>query len=146
MGQYRQKTYAVSLEASGGADTDRVWDVPTSEPLRQISVIISSKGETLAAGNLDWDVLYGGKWAGTPYAAGSSHSGGVSQGSGAIAGGAEVLATVYNSTGFIPVNSPAMPVSVDNQGFPVVVELTNNKAVPITVYVTFLSETINTNV
>ena len=146
MGQFRQITRTVSLAALGGADTIRVWDVPTGCPLRQMSIIVSSRGETLAAGNLDWDVVYGGKWAGAPYAVASTHSGGVSQGSGAIAGAAEVLGTVYNSTGFIPVNSPTLPVTTDSAGFPVVVELKNNKAVPIIVYVTFLSETINTNV
>ena len=146
MGQYRQITKTLELEAAGGADTKRVWDVPTSMPLRQISVILSTKGETTAAGNLDWDVLYGGKWAGTPYAETSTHSGGVSQGSGAIAGGTEVLETAYNSTGFIPVNSPQMPVTTDNNGFPVVVELKNNKAVAVTVHITFISETISSNV
>jgi len=147
MGQYRQVTRTVVLDASGGAnDTLRVWDVPTGTPLRQISIILSTRGTVTAAGNLDWDVIYGGKWQGTPYDLNSTHLGGVSQSNGSIAGGAEVLGTIFDSTGFIPANSPVLPVSVDNNGFPVVVELTNNKATALTVYVTFVSETINTNV
>ncbi len=148
MGQYNQITKTLTLDATGGAnDTLRTWDVPIGVPLRQISVVLSTRGLVTAAGNLAWDVLYGGLWAGTPYAyATATHSGGVSQGSGVIAGGAEVLGTVYNSTGFIPVNSPTLPITTDNYGFPVVVELTNHKAVPLTVHVTFISETISTNV
>lgn len=147
MGQYRQHTKTITLEASGGTDTLRTWDVPTSMPIQHTTIILSTKGEVTAAGNLDWDVLYGGKWSGTPYDySTATHTGGVSQASGAIAGGAEVLSVIHNSSALVPINSPAVPVSVDKQGFPIVVELTNNKATPLTVYVTFITETISTNV
>ena len=149
MGQYRQHTKKLVLGATGTAtDTLRTWDVPTSMPLQQLTIILSTKGETTAAGDLDWDVLFGGKWSGgSPYDYdNSTHTGGVSQASGTIVGGTEVLSVVHNSTSLIPVNSPAMPVSTDNNGFPVVIELTNDKASEVTVYVTFITETVSTNV
>lgn len=147
MGQYRQITRTVTLDATGGAnDTLRAWDAPTSDPLAQISIVLSTRGQITAAGNLDWEVFLGGKFAGTPYALTSTHSAGVSQSSGNIAGGVEVLATVYNSTNLIPINNPASANYQNDPGFPVVIELTNNKASALTVYVTFVSRTINTNV
>ena len=146
MGQFRQITRTLTLEATGGADTLRCWDVPTSMPLKQITMILSTKGEITAAGDLDWDVRFGGKWAGTPYASGSNHSGGVSQATGTIAGGTEICHVIHSHTGFIPVNNPVVPVRTDNHGFPIVVELVNDKASPVTIYVTFVSETISTNV
>lgn len=147
MGQYRQITRTVTLDATGGAnDTLRTWDAPTSDPLAQMDIILSSRGFSTAVGNLDWEVFRGGRWAGTPYALTSTHAGGVSQSSGNIAGSAEILATVYTSTNLIPINNPASHNYLDDPGFPVVIELTNNKAVALTVYVTFISRTINTNV
>jgi hypothetical protein len=144
MGQYRQITRTVTLTATGGAaDTLRCWDAPTGCPLRQLTIIISSNQLVLPANNLDWDVIYGGKWAGDPFATTSTHSGGLSQGSGSIAGSTEVLSSVYNTTSLIPMNNPNSP---SYSGFPIVVELENKKASAITVYVTFISETLNTNV
>lgn len=145
MGQFRQITRTVSLTAAGGAaDVLRAWDAPIGSPLKHLAIILSTRGIVTAAGNLDWEVFYGGVWAGTPFATASTHSGGVSQGSGSIAGSTEVLNAVHNTTNLIPINNPNAPN--DNGGFPVVIELTNNKASAVVVYVTFLSETINTNV
>lgn len=145
MGQFREITRTVTLDATGGAnDTLRCWDAPTGSPLRQLSIILSTRGLVTAAADLDWDVIYGGIWAGTPYDTDSTHTLGVSQSSGTIVGAVEIIHTVYNTTNLIPINSRSAPQT--GAGFPVVVELTNKKAVALTVYVTFLSHTVNSNV
>lgn len=143
MGQYRQITRTVTLDASGGAnDTLRCWDPPTGMPLQNLSVTLSSRGQETIAGNLDWEVFYGGKWVGTPFDEDSTHLGGESQGSGNIAGSNEILSIVHTDTDLLPANNPNGPLG---GGFPIVVELTNNKAAALTVYVTFTSETIGRN-
>ena len=147
MSQFRQITRTITLAATGGAgDQLRAWDAPTGMPLQQLSIVLSSRGQETAAGNLDWEVFLGGKWAGTPFDLSSSHTGGVSQSSGSIAGSDEILATVYNTTNLIPMNNPSGQNYQYDPGYPVVIDLDNKKASPVTVYVTFISRTISSNV
>jgi len=143
MGQFRQTTHIVTLTAAGGAaPSARVWDLPTSVPLTKLSISISSAGTVTAAGNLAWEVFLGGVWAGTPFDADSTHSGGVSQTSGTIAGSAEVAAVVYTTNNLLATNNVVGPNPMVKNGLPIVLELTNAKASAVTVYVTFVSEIV----
>lgn len=147
MGQYRQTFKSVTLAAAGGADNARVWDSPCIQPLERFTIFITSFGEVMPAGDLDWVVYYGGKWAGTPFASGSTHSGGVSQGSGTIAGGTEIAHVIYEETAIIPANMPTNS-GVLNQLYystPLVLYLKNDKASAITLHVAFISLPAGTN-
>lgn len=141
MGQYSQVVKTVTLtEALGASPTARVWDVLNSTPLSYRGIYISSKGMVLGAGDLDWNIFYGGSWTGTPLASTSTHSGGISQNSGTIAGGAEVYELIFDDYDI----APAMVLDKSNlkEGSACVVYLENKKAVPCTVYVTFVRETV----
>jgi hypothetical protein len=141
MGSYSQKTKVVTLAASGGAgDTQRVWIDAYSEPLVHLTIALSSRGTITAAGNLGWEVFYGGGWDGTPFH--SNHIGGVSQGSGTIVGSAEVLSLVYDTVKLLPANNLTQ---FPTGGFPIVVELKNSKAAVTTIYVTFIYEFAGAN-
>jgi hypothetical protein len=115
-----------------------------------LSITVSSHGEVLAAGNLTWTVYYGGYWSGVPFASASTHAGGSTPaaGTGVIAGGTAVHSEVFSDTGpFLPNRIVSVPYGSGNiykglDGLPIVVELTNAKAVAITVYVTFQSESV----
>ena len=150
MSQSNEITRVVELAATGdpaGGDVKRCWDVPHTSAFRDITITISTAGQTTAAGNLDWEVFYGGVWEGSPFNEDSTHSGGVTQGNGNIAGGAEIAAVVYEDVSILPANSKVrIPsgmgfVERGHGGFPVVVELTNNKAAVVTVQVTFITRT-----
>jgi hypothetical protein len=139
----------VSLTAAGGAaPTKRVWANPISQPFRDTTIWVSSRGLTLAAGNLDWEVFYGGAWSGVPFAAASTHAGGRSQGSGSLAGSIEYADVIYEDSSILPTNARigqpnAAGTDMGINGFPVVVSLDNKKAAAITVYVTFISRTLS---
>jgi hypothetical protein len=142
MGQFIQTNREVVLEASGVAgDSVRIWSAPTSVPIRGLSIFVTSSGVITEAGNLEWEVFYGGRWAGTPYAEGSLHSGGVSQSSGTISGSAEVAAVVFEDFILLPANNLA------NVRFstPIVLKLTNKKAKALKICVSFILETIATS-
>jgi len=144
MGQFRQTTHEVTLTAAGGATpTVRVWDLPTSVPLTKLSIAISSAGVITAAGNLAWNVVFGGKWVQTPF--NSVHSGGISQLNNVIAGGAEIAAVVYTTNNILATNNVVGPNTMEKNGLPIVLELTNAKAAAVTVYVTFISEILGMN-
>ena len=144
MRYYRVTHKVLTLEAAGGVDTGRVWEAPCGAPFRDITVYLSSRGIATAAGNLTWEVFYGGVWAGVPFADGVTHSGGVSYGTAAIAGGTELANMVYEDASLLPPNLRSMRGGIDLgiDGFPIVLELTNAKAAPVTVYVTFVSRTV----
>jgi len=144
MGQYKVVKRQITLEASGGADTGRVYDAPSSMPIRGLSIILSTGGQPTAAGDLDWEVYYGGTWAGVPFS--SVHDGGVSQGNGTIGGGTELAHVVYVDEDLLPPNNAAGPNSMREYGLPIVLELVNDKAEPITINVTFVTEHVLTNV
>lgn len=150
MGQSRQTVREVSLEAAGGVDTLRVWDAPVSEPIQHMTIWVTSNGQILAAGNLSWDVIYGGSWSGAPFEVGGTHINGVSQGAGNLAGGVELCGAIYEDATSIPSNKN-LPTNAGIQpssqgGFPIVVELTNMKVVPVNVRVVFVSRSISDKV
>jgi hypothetical protein len=131
MGQYSQVEKVISLTAAGGiSPSTRVWDVPNSTPLAYRGVYIHSKGLVLGAGDLDWNIFYGGAWRGPALVSTSTHSGGVSQNSGTIAGGAEVYELIFDDYDITPSGSSC------------VVYLENKKAVPCTVTIIFVRETV----
>ncbi len=150
MGQPRITERVLTLDATGGAnDTLRCWDAAEGEAFENMSILVTSRGEVLAAGNLDWDIFYGGYFTGgEPYVIGSTHVGGTSQGNGVIAGGAAVNSTVHTDAGPFLSNRVIQHPSGDGalakgmSGLAIVCELTNDKAVPITVRVVFSSETV----
>ena len=149
MGNFRQTPVrVVTLGASGSpTDTARVWDNNCEEPLKRVSILLSSDGIALAAGNLRWEVFYGGRFVGTPFGSTSTHDGGVSQANGVIGGGVEVCEVIYDEDVLLPankrimVNSGSIMVQTNVGSTPIVLRLINDKAVPCTLYVTFTSET-----
>ena len=144
MSQFRQITRTVTLTASGGAaDRLRCWDAPTGAPITKLSISINSGGVETVAGDLDWEVFYGGKWAGDPFDSDSTHSGGVSQASGTITGSDEICILIHEDASLLPMNNPSRVGRF--AGFSIVVELKNDKAAAFTAYVTFTTETIGTN-
>ena len=138
--RFQQTTVKVELTAAaGGGDIKRVWADPFLAPVQNLSVTISTNGVSTAVGALNWEVFYGGSWTGTPFDASSTHTGGVSQGSGALAAG-EYANVVYSDTNLLPSNGFRAPFNNGNFGLPVVLELENDKAAAITLYVTFVAE------
>ena len=146
MGTSRETVVEVTLGAAGSpTDTLRVWDAPSGEPFKDISICLSSAGEITAAGNLSWRVYYGGSWDGKPFDRASKHLGGISQGNGVLAGGTEIASVVYSDVKGLPSNRRDTNRNMLGiGGFPVVVELINAKAVPVKVFVTFVSTTVTT--
>jgi len=145
MSDYRVTHKVLELTAAGGATpAGRVWEAPCGAPFRDVTVYLSTRGIVTAAGNLTWEVLYGGVWDGAPFAAASTHSGGVQYGTAVIAGGTELANMIYEDASLLPPNLRSMRGGVDLgiDGFPIVLELTNAKAAAVTVYVTFVSRTV----
>ncbi len=153
MGSHREITREVALSASGGgSDVLRCWDAPEGMPFKNLGISLSSRGTVLPLGDLDWEVFYGGTWEGTPFAEGSTHSGGESQGvgtPGSIAGPGAAVCVLHNDLGPFPTNRiRKIPNGREYKyeglgGWPIVVELTNRKASAITIWVTFTSETVS---
>ena len=150
MGAFRETVRTVSLEAAGGADTLRVWDNPEGEPVQDLGITITSRGTVLAAGDLDWEILYHGVWSGIPYASGSTLSSGTSQASGTIPGGTTVESRIFTDSGPFPMNrriqvpygSGYLYKGID--GYPISCQLVNHKASAIVVYVVFTSNVVST--
>ena len=150
MGQPLVTERIVTLTAAGGAAPAlRCWMASVGEPFKNLAVTISSRGEAWAAGNLTWQIFYGGYWSvGEPFVIGSTHAGGVSQGTAAIAGGAIVQEEIYTDAGPLLPNRIIQHPGGDGalakgrNGVPIVCLLTNAKAVALTVYITFQSETV----
>lgn len=157
MGQHRETHRIVELSATGGgSDVLRVWDAPTSDPFKRMYIYLSTAGTPTAAGDLDYEILIGGRWAtgDEPFAETSTHEGGISQiGVIIIPGGTEISELIWDSNSNYPGNRrtktlpPASGFSGSNIGAPpIVVEFTNHKAVAQTLYVTFVSESLSDRV
>jgi len=146
MGQYREITKEITIV---NATAERVWDAPASSPLKSITVVVSSGGTPTTAASIDSQVFYGGHWTGTPFASTSTHLGGVGQGAAAaLSAGMEIAHIVYEDASILPSNAvgPTIQKDMKKYGLPIVLELTNNGAAPITLYVTFISESLAENV
>jgi hypothetical protein len=149
--QFVETTKEITLDASGGAaDAQRVWLAPIGEPFRDINVAVTSLGLALPAGGVTWEVFYGGYFSGAPYDADSTHVGGISQSNGLFAGAAEVATVVLTDTDIFPSNlrvvSPNSDGTVTRKGyggFPIVLELTNNAADPVSLVVSIIAKTVS---
>jgi hypothetical protein len=147
MAQYRQTNRAaITLGAHGDAtDTVKIWDMSISQPFKDVTIFVSSGGLVTAAGNLVWEVYYGGRWTGKPFDLTSTHTGGILQGTGNLAGAAEIAHIIWEDPTMLPANSVQNPNTDYFHSTPVVVQFHNEKASPVTVYVTFLVDTVGPN-
>jgi hypothetical protein len=109
---------------------------------RDLTIWITSGGSPTTAA-IKWEVLYGGRWTGgAPFAAGSTHVGGVHKDNDVIAGPAEVAEVIYQDTNAFPASAPRAlpPGQTWHAGFPIVVEIDNTAGmVPVSANVVFLS-------
>lgn len=145
MGQPLVITREVTMDALGGAaPIVRAWAAPQSCAFRDVAIWISSRGQVTAAADLDWEVFYGGVWTvDTPFALTATHSGGISQASGNLVGAIEYAHVLHEDASFMPPNARITrpgPGGTDLgiNGFPIVISLSNQKAVALTVWVTFV--------
>lgn len=122
--------------------TERTWAEPIGEPSRAYSIFCNSQGAVVGVGGVDWVVYYGGRWAGTPFAATSTHSGGVVVQNNTFAAGSEIAHVAFQETKHIPTNNRQSSHEVRLFSTPTVIEFTNNTADPITIYVTFINDVI----
>ena len=147
MAGYRKITKRLDLTTSFGATpTGRVWDAPCGAPAKDLTIYLSTRNLITGAGDLDWQVLYGGVWDGVPFDEASTHSGGIKQAFGAIAGGTELEHRIYCDTSMFQATLRSVrpgPGGIDLGlgSLPLVVRLINKKKFnPITVWVTFMSQ------
>ena len=130
----------VTLDAKGGsAPAARIWDIPYTMPVKDLSIFVTSLGKPMPASGVDWEVFYGGNWSvGQPFAVGSALSGGVSQGSGNLAAtAAEIAEYLYTETKIFPPNN-RLRLTPPYYGPAVSVEFDNQAAVAVTLLVFFL--------
>lgn len=145
--QHLETVRRVELTAAGGgAAAVRAYAAPVGVSFTDVTVVVSSDGETLGFGGVGWEVFYGGAWAGAPFD--SVLTGGVSKGSGVFLAGAEVATVVHTDTNLLPTNlevaSRGRPSEVFGAGgFPISLVLTNNTAVPLRFWVTFICRTVS---
>lgn len=153
MGAARVTEKIVELEAAGGADTLVVWDAPSGEAFKNMSVSVSSRGANTPAGNINWTLYNGGRFSdGKAYEVGSTYMEGnvISSGSITDLGIAE---EVYTDTKKYPPNIPNVTKSVGGNivdmypgGYPIALKLVNLKALKVILVVTFISETVSDKV
>jgi len=141
------------LEASGGADTLIVWDAPSGDAFKNMSITVSSMGAETPAGNINWTLYNGGKFTGgKAYEEGSTYVAGNNVGSGSITD-ANIAEEIYTDTKKYPPNLPNVETTVDgirktlfNGGYPIALQLVNAKAVRVKLAVVFVSETVSDKV
>lgn len=146
MAGYLKTTKKLELTVAGGATpTGRVWDAPCGVPVKDLNIYVSTRSQITGVGNLAWSVIYGGVWDGTPFAEGSTHSGGIVQTNGTIVGGTELEHRIYCDPSMFSTNlrgGRPGPSGIDLgiDGLPLVVYLHNLKKFdPLTVWVTFVT-------
>lgn len=148
MGQVRETVREVVVPAGG---TVRVWDAPISVPVQDLYILATTGGAEIV-GALDWEVFYGGSWTASPFGendrAGfaSEHKGGVTQGNGTFAAGAEIVDRFHTDATYFASNrvQPKPPAPVHRPGgFPFVVELDNGGGTDVPITITFLTKVIS---
>jgi len=150
MGSYHEFTRTVTI--AGASTTERVWGTPWGDPIKNLYIYLSTAGMIPVTGDVDYEIFWGGQWEGDPFGeiGVTTHSGGISQGaSAAITGAIELAHLVYSTTNSLPSNRvlrfPQSDGSVEHKnigGLPVVIDITNDKASALTLYVTFVSESV----
>lgn len=138
MSNIRQTIKKVNIPTTG---TVRVADAPSIEPFTGMYINVSSKGVMYGAGDVDWEVIYGGRWKGKPYE--SEHVDGLVKGSGTITD-SEIAHLIHADLSMFPSNDPVVPQvdtlrNIDHPGFPIVLKIVNGKSKAIDLYVSFLS-------
>lgn len=149
MPQSRQ--YTTSLTITKGAPTVRVWDKPSTVPYKNLCIYVSGAFD---ASNVTEEVFFGGIFTdGTNQVPAFSenvtnHTGGISQGAAAAVGASvtEAANYIYQSTLIFPANHPKAKMGYVPGVTPVVVEFVNSTGDDINLTVTFVSETVNSNV
>jgi hypothetical protein len=149
--QYIETTKEMTMTAAGGATpTVRVWLDPSGEPFRDINISVSSSGGALPAGGVTWSVYYGGAFTGPLYVDTSTHTGGILQATNLFAGAAEVATVIHTDTDIFPSNLRQRNLHVETAhtlrgygGFPIVLELTNNAAVAVTLIASLVARTVS---
>lgn len=146
MSGYRKVTKRLDLTSSMGvAPSGRVWDAPCGMPVRDLTIYLSTRNQVTGAGNLDWQVIYGGVWGGIPFDAASTHSGGIVQTDGNIGGGTEITHKIYSDRSLFSSNLRSVRPGVGGvdlgiDGLPLVVFLRSwKKFDAVSVWVTFVS-------
>ena len=149
MPQYRQDTQTVNLTAA--ATTTRIWDKPSGVPYKNLSILVTGP---IDATNVTFQVFFGGTFTdGTnmlpPYSADvTTHTVGIAQAVAAAigTGTTEAADFIYQSTVTFPANNPKKKDDWVLGTTPVVVEFVNGTGGNVDFQVTFVSETVNTNV
>ena len=148
MGQSRETVREVTVPAGGKL---RVWDAPISVPIQDLHIWATTRGAEIV-GALDWEVFYGGGWTASPFGEQdndtviSTHQGGLTQGNGTFAAGAEIVDRFYTNAAHLPANrvQPVPPQPFNRPGgFLIVVELDNGGIVDIPIVITFLSKVVS---
>ena len=140
MSQYLETTKVLTI---GVGASDRIWAAPSGVPVQKTTVWVQAKA--LSAVDIDYEVFLGGYFTvAAPFTSGATHSGGVSQGAAAAVGGAstELCHKVFDDASHFPINNP------NSVSFPAayVTEFTNNSAGIVELHVTFIQQTIGSNV
>lgn len=143
MGWSREYTEKVTVGAAGSS---YISDRPCSAPFKNLTIILSSNGIEYSAGNLEWEVYYHNKWAGTAFA--SAPVDGVIQSSGLFVLPTDIAHTIFEDTSLMRANkdvshSPTYPAIRHPAGPKVTLKLNNTTAASLDVYVTFISEVVS---
>lgn len=151
MSSFRQKTKTVTVSAIADEAPGivRVWDDPTSSPLKNLTIIITGAFD---ATKVTYQMFLGGVFINSdsdsvpPYSSDAvSITGGVPHGGADEVGSSDVYAAKIISFGdyLFPMNNPSRST---NLRLPFFIELQNSNLVDITVNVTFISEPMETTV
>jgi len=151
MGQPRVHKVKLELDfATTPTLSVRLWDPPSHTAFKDVTIFVSTSGQILPAGDLDWTLIYGGHWVGEPFASTSTHVGGRTIDSGTLTGGVEIASLIYEGTSILPPNNTTGSNNMFKYSTPVVLQIANDLATgfadPITLYITICSETVATNV
>jgi hypothetical protein len=158
MARLRQTIKEITLaSAAGSPQTEYVWDAPTSSPVKNMTVFISSEGREFGTGDIEWEVYYVSKWDGTKFAEGSEPLGGICQASGIFACPTEIADHVYFSERIVPSNkmvakysqgATSTPLDLTGKGGAgVVLKITNaDIAEEVKLIVIFESETVSDSI
>jgi len=157
MGAARVTEKIITLEAAGDNDTVYVWDAPSGDAFKNMSVTVSSMGVETVAGSINFTIFNGGRFYGDdinvkPYEENCKYLEGNSVSTGSITE-TNIAKEIYTDTKKYPPSLPGVKKSsngvlVDSyvSGYPVVLKLQNAKTKNVKLAVAFISETISDKV
>lgn len=154
MARFRQTIKEVTLDSAAvTSQTSWVWDSPTSIPIKDINIIISSEGRSNGTGDIEWEVFLVHKWDGAPFGSSATPTPGVSLASGVFICPQELYETVHTYGNILPANrrinkTPTGPIDLSGKGgAAIVLKLTNvdiGSSIPLVV--SFISEEIGDSI